>query len=248
MAGCQDKQAEFRHNQGIFQHAEVYWGWGTPAGQRRGSRRIQAFLEFLRPAPGEKFLEIGCGKGWFTERMAACGARITAFDIQREFVETARQRIPAGHMKFLVADGEFLPFRDGSFDGTYGAVVLHHLPIENVLRELHRVLKPGGRLIYAEPNMLNPQVWLMKNVGWIGRRMGESPNETAFFKGQIRRLLERFGFEDIQIKPFDFLHPQTPEFLMNAVEKTGLFLERVPLVKEIAGSLEIRAVKAANRT
>ena len=243
MKNVQDKQAEFKHNQGVFDNAEVFWGWGTPAGERRGRRRVDKILEFLRPCQGKRFLELGCGKGWFTQRMMHCGARVTAFDIQNEFVQVARRRTPGSHVDFLVADSEWLPFASSSFDAVYGAVVLHHLPMETTLREMNRVLKPGGKIIFSEPNMLNPQIMIMKNIEWVGKRMGESPNETAFFKWQMQGLLKRHGFSDICVQPFDFLHPMTPETWIPAVERLGMVLERTPLLRQIAGSLDIRAKK-----
>ena len=245
-AGTQDKQAEYLHNRGVFDRAEVFWGWGTPAGEKRGLRRVAMIRDHLQPAVGKHFLEIGCGKGWFTQWMQDCGARVTAFDIQQEFVAVARQRIAHAAVDFVVADSEHLPFAAETFDGSYGAVVLHHLPMETTLRELHRVLKPGGRIIFSEPNMLNPQIMLMKNIWWIGKRMGESPNETAFFKGQMRRLLGRGGFTDIRVEPFDFLHPSTPERFIPQVQRVGAMLEAVPGLREIAGSLDIRASKGVS--
>ena len=246
MANAQDKQAEFLHNQEIFDRAEVLWGWDTPAGEKRGLRRVESILEYLDPREGKHFLEIGCGKGWFTQRVKDCGAQITAFDIHEEFVNIARRRVPQTHVNFVVADSESLPFDSESFDGSYGAVILHHLPMETTLKELYRVLKPEGKIIYSEPNMLNPQIMVMKNIWWIGKRMGESPNETAFFKWQMMALLKRNGFKDIRVEPFDFLHPQTPRNLVSRMAKIGTMLEKIPLVREIAGSLDIRAVKRAS--
>ncbi len=243
MVEVQDKQAEFEHNKSVFNRAELFWGWATPAGEKRGQRRADQFIEFLGPCRGKRFLEFGCGKGWFTQKLKDCGAQVAAFDIQTEFVQVARMRMPQRHLRFVVADSEFLPFADGSFDGAYGAAVLHHLPMASSMKELFRVLKPGGRISFAEPNMLNPQLLVMKNIWWIGKRMGESPNETAFFKWQMRGMLRRAGFADINVEPFDFLHPLTPPAMIPRVEKLGRLLEKTPLIREIAGSLDIRAMK-----
>ncbi len=246
MKGVQDKQAEYLHNQTVFDNAEQFWGWATPAGEKRGLRRVEKILEYLQPCSGKHFLELGCGKGWFTQWLKDRGARVTAFDIQKEFVQVARGRISNPNVDFLVSDSEFLPFQSGTFDASYGAVVLHHLPMDTTLKELYRVLKPGAKIIFSEPNMLNPQIMLMKNIWWIGKRMGESPNETAFFKWQMKSLLKRHGFDEIRVQPFDFLHPMTPEAWIARVAKLGAILERMPLIREIAGSLDIRAVRSAN--
>jgi hypothetical protein len=91
--------------------------------------------------------------------------------------------------------------------------------------------------------MLNPQIALQKNIPWLKRKLGDSPDETAFFRWPLRRLLERTGYGDIGIDPFDFLHPKTPIPLINPVDRFGRFFEKMPIISEFAGSLYIRAVK-----
>ena len=91
--------------------------------------------------------------------------------------------------------------------------------------------------------MLNPQIAIQKNVPWIKRKLGDSPDETAFFRWPLRRLLQQTGFRDVRIEPFDFLHPKTPLPVVNHLNALGRFLESVPVISEFAGSLYIRAVK-----
>jgi len=105
------------------------------------------------------------------------------------------------------------------------------------------VLKTGGTICFTEPNMMNPQIAVQKNVPWIKRKLGDSPDETAFFRWPLRRLLEQTGYRDVRIDPFDFLHPKTPVRLLDRMNVLGRFLERVPLILEFAGSLYIRAIK-----
>jgi len=59
----------------------------------------------------------------------------------------------------------------------------------------------------------------------------------------LQRRLERTGFRHVQIQPFDFLHPKVPRVWIPAVENLGRFAERVRGLREIAGSLYIRAIK-----
>jgi hypothetical protein len=105
------------------------------------------------------------------------------------------------------------------------------------------VLKPGGTIFFTEPNMLNPQIAVQKNVPWIKRKLGDSPDETAFFRWRLQCLLEQTGYRNVRIDPFDFLHPKTPVRLINRVNTFGRFLESVPVISEFAGSLYIRGVK-----
>jgi SAM-dependent methyltransferase len=117
------------------------------------------------------------------------------------------------------------------------------LEIESALREIRRVLKPEGSIYFTEPNMMNPQIAVQKNVPAIKQRLGGSPDERAFFRWPLKRRLERAGFRAVRIEPFDFLHPRIPPSWIPMIQNLGCFLEKMPLLREIAGSLYIRALK-----
>ena len=62
----------------------------------------------------------------------------------------------------------------GPFDAIVGSSVLHHLELRPALERIFQLLRPGGWMSFAEPNMLNPQIVIQKNVDWIKRRAGDS--------------------------------------------------------------------------
>ena len=124
-----------------------------------------------------------------------------------------------------------------------GSSVLHHLQLPLALEKMRDLLKPGGVLSFAEPNMLNPQIFVQKNVGFVKRWAGDSPDETAFVRWRFRATLERIGFRDVVIAPFDWLHPATPSFAIPMVRRVGRALEMMPGLREFAGSICIRAVR-----
>ena len=95
-------------------------------------------------------------------------------------------------------------------------------------------------MCFTEPNMLNPQILVQKNVSWIKERLGDSPDETAFVRWSLRSLLLKTGFEKEEIKPFDWLHPATPVMFIKSIRYMGRFLEKIPVVREFAGSLYIK--------
>lgn len=225
----------------IRDNAESIWGWATPAGILRVKRRVNEILKKIGDANGAKVLELGCGTGIFTEQLAMRGIDITAFDISLDLLGLAKEKQCVN--KILAADAEFLPFRDESFDFVVGVSVLHHLDIERSLREIRRVLKPGGKVILSEPNMANPQIFLQKNIGWFKKLTGDTPSETAFFRWRTKCNLQRNGFEEVNIRPFEFLHPLTPVFLIDIIRRVEYFLEKLPIIKEITGSLLIYAEK-----
>lgn len=187
-------------------------------------------------------LEMGCGTGLFTEKVSGAGADITAIDISPELLVTA-QRKELPNCRFELGDAHSLSYSDCSFDIVFGSAILHHLDVNVAIREIHRLLKTGGRIIFSEPNMLNTQILVQKNIRFIGRWMGESPDETAFFRWKLGRQLQRAGFKNTSLVPYDFLHPATPRFLIPIVRMVGLKIERIPLLREIAGSLIIYGEK-----
>jgi len=219
--------------------AEKIWGWKTPAGQLRAKRRAELISESARLKRGIRVLEIGCGTGLFTEMFAGTGAQIVAVDISRELIEKARLRgLPENQVVFLEKRFEDCDV-DGPFDAIIGSSILHHLDIEAALTKIYELLKPGGRMSFAEPNMLNPQIMMQKNIRWLKRKMGDSPDESAFTRWQLRDLLLNMGFVNVTILPYDWLHPATPVSLIRLVVKAGRILEELPMIREFSGSLHI---------
>jgi len=233
---------EIQHGRFLAKHgAGEVWNWESPAGKLRWARRVKMVSGHLKP--GMTILELGCGTGYFTHELAGSGADIVAIDISPELLEIARAKRSGPNIRYEIKDACALTYADAMFDSVVGSSILHHLEIEEALREVYRVLKPSGTIYFTEPNMLNPQIAIQKNIPWIKRRLGDSPDETAFFRWPLRRLLKQTGYRDVQIDPFDFLHPKITVRLIDYLGALGHFLENVPVISEFAGSLYIRAVK-----
>jgi SAM-dependent methyltransferase len=233
---------EVQHGRFLADHgAGEIWNWESPAGRLRLARRVKMLSSHLKS--GMTVLELGCGAGYFTQELARSGADIVAIDVSPELLEIARTNCSSPNVQYQIQNAYALSYSEAVFDSVVGSSVLHHLEIEEALRDIYRVLKPMGTIYFTEPNMLNPQIAIQKNIPWIKRKLGDSPDETAFFRWPLWRLLERTGYRDVRIDPFDFLHPKTPVALIDSVNAFGRFLEKVPVISEFAGSLYIRAVK-----
>jgi SAM-dependent methyltransferase len=231
---------EIEHHRQIAELAEIIWNWDSPSGRRRAARRASIFVEWCPLGPGRRVLELGCGTGVFLERVAPCGARIVGLDLSADLLAKARARL--GDVPNVVlhrGNAEQLPYADASFDAVYGSSVLHHLDLDRALREVLRVLRPGGRCAFTEPNLLNPQVALMFHLGLTRRYFGVSPDEMAFSRFRALHALRTAGFAEPLVRPFDFLHPATPEALCDVVDRLGRRLERVPFLREITGSFVV---------
>jgi SAM-dependent methyltransferase len=123
------------------------------------------FFRLLELGPGQSALEVACGSGGVTCRMAVeTGASCTGVDINPHGVEAARARAReqglAEQASFQVVDaGRPLPFADRSFDAVFCNDSINHLPERlDVLRDWHRVLRPSGRLLFTDPIVVTGQL------------------------------------------------------------------------------------------
>jgi SAM-dependent methyltransferase len=236
-------EREMEHDRKIAARAEQIWNWDSPAGRRRADRRAAFFVEHAGLRAGVRAIELGCGTGLFVERVARSGATVVGLELSPNLLGQAMARVGSlPNVALARGDAHRLAHPDGSVDAVYGSSILHHLHLDLALREAHRVLKPGGRIVFTEPNILNPQVAFMFLVG-PRYYFGLSKDEMAFSRSRARRTLEEIGYVDVEVTPFDFLHPATPPRWLDAVSRLGRRLEDTPVVRRIAGSLLIRARK-----
>lgn len=240
-------QHEIDHGRWLVENdPEVIWGWGSPAGRLRARRRAALISEGAGLKPGAKALELGCGTGVFTELFASTGASVVAVDISEALLEVARRKqLPSDRVEFLCSRFEDVRLEAG-FDAVIGSSVLHHLDLHSSLAAVRRLLKPGGTLSFAEPNMLNPQVFIERHPMFLKKWFEYvSPDETAFIRWSFKRTLVNAGFTAVEITPFDWLHPATPARLIPIVAGAGRVVERLPFAREFAGSLYIRGQRPA---
>jgi ubiquinone/menaquinone biosynthesis C-methylase UbiE len=113
--------------------------------------------ETLGPRQGERILEVGPGTGYYTLDMAEWvgpDGRVDILDIQQEMLDHTMRRAAergSGNITPTLADATRMPFDDDSFDAAFLVTVLGEVPDQDAaLRELARVLKPGGRLVVGE--------------------------------------------------------------------------------------------------
>jgi ubiquinone/menaquinone biosynthesis C-methylase UbiE len=236
-----------RNEQIHFSNTENIWEWATTkAGQRRYDNRMTLFRQYCKPSGNELILEIGCGDGEFTRRLIVLDATIIASDITFSLLKRAQEKNTfkkVNNVIFKMDDAEFLSFEDDSLDYVNGISILHHLDYKNALKETYRVLKKGGQIFFSEPNLLNPITISFVNIPWLRKKIGASPNETALMRWQVKEYLEEIGFKDVKVVNNDFLFPWIPDFSIHTVEWISNLMEKIPLIKEISGSLIIHAKK-----
>jgi trans-aconitate methyltransferase len=159
-------------------------------------------LELLMPAAGEHILDLGCGDGVLTEKIAAAGATVVGVDAAPDMVAAAQAR----GLDARVVAGQHLNF-DAEFDAVFSNAALHWMrPPEAVLAGVYRALKPGGRFVGEMGGHNNTAAIMVALSAVFGRRGLDArrlgpwyfPSAEAY-----RQKLDAAGFvvDDIRIIP-----------------------------------------------
>src|SRR5687767_2965399 len=142
---------------------------------------------------GRTLLEVGCGIGTDLVRFARGGAVVSGVDVSTTAIELARKNFELHALTpqaLRVANGEALPYPDGSFDVVYGhGVVQYTADAPQLIRECHRVLKPGGEaifMVYNRVSWLNALSKLMK----VPLEHEDAPVLKKYSIGEFRALLQ----------------------------------------------------------
>lgn len=196
-------------------------------------RRCETILEWLDPQPGSQVLDCGCGYG-FTLRMLAelTEADLVGLDFDADRVaQVERDLARFPNVSVVQGDAQNLPFPDASFDHVVCSEVLEHLPDDAAaVREIARVLKPGGTAVFTVPDAdfpftWDPPNWLLKRMGGFQLK-GERPwsgiwygHRRLYSPGQLSRLLRDNGLAVEKERGLTFRTPPFAHLLMYGIGK-----------------------------
>lgn len=234
---------EQEHFDAIAASYENLFSLRSDAARRKAERLCDRFAPWLDGAPAGAVVELGAGTGFFTRHLAPRMPKrdYLATDLSPGMLEIGRGTSKdVSNVSWRKEDCTRLKLADRSVACVTGHGILHHVPLRPTIVEMARVLKPGGRISFYEPNLLNPYVFLVKKVPGF-RLKGDTPGETGLIAFHLRGLLRRAGFVEIAIVPCEFTLNQVPASLVPTFEKFSRLMERVPLVRGLGGSLRITA-------
>lgn len=242
-----EQELERRHFDYLVRKTgETYYGNLRPIAKIRFQRKAKLVQDLLKGYKDPKVLEIGCGTGILSEFILKKNPslNIKGIDISPEAIKVAREKMSKyKNVNFKVGSVTKSPYASESFDLVIGNSVLHHLDLKPALREIRRVLKTGGKIWFCEPNIINPQIFFEKNIPLFKTFFQDTPNEKAFSRWSLAKLLKDGGFNRVVSRPYEFLHPLIPGRFIKPATKTLIFLEKVPLLREFAGTLRIEGIK-----
>lgn len=189
---------------------------------------VSEVVSQLGLGPGRTVLDLAAGTGKMTRALVPAGGRVIAL----EPVPEMRAKLGATAPGAAVVDGtaEALPFANGSIDGVVVAQAFHWFDTVRALSEIHRVLRPGGRLVLAY-NLRD------ETVPWV-RRMGELIEATTGGEAPSqhhgwRERVERCGlFEPLEDQTFQHAHRQTPDGVVDRVISISTVASLEPAARE----------------
>ncbi|MBN1257108.1 MAG: methyltransferase domain-containing protein [Planctomycetes bacterium] len=223
-------------------------------------------VQHLGEVKGKQFLELGCGAGeasvYFATRNACC----TATDNSPGMLQVVG-KLAAKYgvtVKRKLMNAEAIAFPDNSFDIVYAANLLHHVNPTTTLREMHRVLRPGGMACCWDPLRHNPIINIYRRMADQVRTKNEHPLDIKIVK-EIEGLFARVSWDTFWLATLwiflrfyliERIHPNQERYWKkiireeprlrpsyNRLEKLDRLLKKIPATKRFAWNLAFVATK-----
>jgi len=223
-------------------------------------------LRHLGDVNGKLLLDLGCGAGENSIYFAGKGANCVAGDWSSGMIRIT-QRLAESHCLHVDArrlNAMEIDFPDDTFDVVYASNLLHHVEPRRALREIHRILKKGGKACIWDPLRHNPVINIYRRIASEVRTKDERPLSFLFI-GEVRNLFSHVVYDTFWLSTlwiflkFYFIEKVDPNKerywkkiineeprlrnIYNRLEKLDHLLKRIPLMKRFAWNIAIIATK-----
>ena len=198
-----------------------------PAGSRstiRTERRCDLMTSVMNPAPTGRVLEIGCGRGEIARLLGSKTGCTCSVSTSRRASYARRGPQVEDNVTFDVLDFTHPDEMMGrKFDYVVGNGILHHLyyDLPAALQSMRSLLSNGGRIIFLEPNLHNPYVYLIFSRPKLRQRARLEPDEMAFSRRPRSRASATPASATFEVEYRDFLVPGVPEPLIRPIDQRG---------------------------
>jgi SAM-dependent methyltransferase len=209
--------SEMHARRDIEQHNEAQLRYFERAGKRAMKpsatpyvqRQVDQLVRFAELSKGERVLDVGCGMGRYTFDLAGRGLEVEGLDLSEELLRRFRS-FDDGRYEIRLHCADILapPTElEGRFDAVVGFFTLHHLhDLPSSFRAMGRLLRPGGRIVFLEPNPLNVlyylQMLLVPGMSWQGDK-----GIVRMRRKVVLGAMEDAGLTALSMKCFGFFPP-----------------------------------------
>jgi SAM-dependent methyltransferase len=230
--------------QTLEREREERWRRGSQSVQLKLHWRAQAVRHFFHVLPGETILEWGGGSGLLTEQLQQVfrGENpITSIVFSDDLLEEARARRING-ATFLRVSNLRSDLPPGQFDYVIGSGMLWHQWLTDCLSLIHRVLKPGGQILFFEPNLRFPA----RTFHQIRSRRGIAES-VSIPADRVIQTCSHQEFTHIDLTPYDIVSTHLGRRLMQVLQAKAVLLEHMPGVRLACASMCFTARKPGVR-
>jgi ubiquinone/menaquinone biosynthesis C-methylase UbiE len=224
-------------------------------------------LKYLGDVRGKSLLDLGCGAGENSVYFAKLGAHCVATDYSPGMVEVALKLAEKNGVTVTgkVVNAMEIDYPDNSFDIIYAANLLHHIPDPLItIREMHRVLKPGGKMCFWDPLRHNPVINVYRRIATEVRTEDETPLHINIVQN-VRQLFTTTQFDTfwlatlwifLQFYLIEKVNPNQERYWKKIIleqdrlgptyrrlERLDRFLKKLPFVRRMGWNLAVVATK-----
>jgi ubiquinone/menaquinone biosynthesis C-methylase UbiE len=188
-------------------------------------------LALMGNLTGRRVLDVGCGEGLWTARLAAAGAHVDSIDISPGMVDVTRRRAKllgfGKRVDARVMSAMRLEYPDATFDAVHGRDIIHHLDPGEFGKEIARVLKPGGVAVFRENNGTNGLLMLARNTlcGRFGIAKWSSDDEYPLTPARRRAFGSHFDTVKVEYPEFVMFHYIDAKFFKYRVKAMSIAMK-----------------------